>query len=150
MPGRGHTQSSSLFGERDSLPVDGVVTPMLIGVSLEEVTAHFIYVVANFFWEKRGLHGIKRDRGDRSFDEGGSASHRKVPSLPSFNSLTDIIHQILIEASCLTGGKNGCSKIGSYAVRGREAKDTCHLIFYLPRGFGREPSFRFGGTHKLA
>ena len=64
MLGRGHTQSSSLFGERDSLPVDSVTTPILIGVSPEEVIAHFIYVVANFFKEKRGLHGIKWDRGD--------------------------------------------------------------------------------------
>ena len=150
MLGRGHTQSSSLFGECDSLPVDDVATPVLIGVSLEEVTTHFIYVVAKFFWEKHGLHGIKWDRGDRSFDDGGSASNQKIPSLPSFNSLTDIIHQILIRASCSTGGKNGCSKIGSYAVRGREAKDTCHLIFYPPRGSGREPRFLQSTEVKLA
>ena len=77
MPGRGHTQSSSLFGERNSLPVDSVATRALIGVPPEEVTPHFIYVVANFLREKHGLHGIKQDRGDRSFDKGGSASHSK-------------------------------------------------------------------------
>ena len=41
----------------------------------------------------------------------------------------DIIHQILIGASCLTGGKNGRSKVGSYAVSGGEAKDSYHLLF---------------------
>ena len=150
MLGKGHTQSSSLFGERDNLPVDSVATLALIGVPLEEVTAHFIYVVANFLREKRGLHGRKQDKCDRSFDKVGFASHQKIPSFPSFYFLTNIIHQILIGASCSTGGKNGCSKIGSYMVRGREAKDTCHLIFYPSRSSGREPSFRFGGTHKLS
>ena len=61
MPGTGHTQSSNLFGEHDSLPVDSVATPVLIGVSPEEVTTHFIYMVANFLREKRGLQGIKQD-----------------------------------------------------------------------------------------
>ena len=150
MTGRGHTQTSSLFGERNSLPVDSMTSLVLFGVSPEEVTTHLIYAVANFFWEEHDLHGIKRDKGNRSFDEGGSASHRKILSLPSFNSLTDIIHQILIGASYLTGGENGRSKIGSYAVCGRKAKDTCHLIFYPPWGSGREPSFRFASAHKLA
>ena len=76
--------------ERDNLLVDGVATPVLIHVSPEEVTAHFVYLVANFFWEKHGLHGIKRDRGYQSFDEGSFSSHRKIPSLPSFDSLTVI------------------------------------------------------------
>ena len=64
MPGGGYAQTSSLFGERDGLPVDSVTTPVMFGVPPEEVIAQFIYVVANLLREKRGLHGIKRDRGD--------------------------------------------------------------------------------------
>ena len=58
MSGKGYAQTSSLFGERDSLPVDSVTTPVMFGVPPEEVIAQFIYVVANLLREKRGLHGI--------------------------------------------------------------------------------------------
>ena len=78
----------------------------------------------NFLKEKRGLHCIGQDRGYRSFDEGGLASHRKIFGLPSFNMRTNIIHQILIGAGSVTGGKNRRSEIGSYAVRGGESKDS--------------------------
>ena len=58
MSSRGYAQTSSLFWERDSLPVDSVTTPVMFGVPPEEVTAQFIYVVTNLLWEKRSLHGI--------------------------------------------------------------------------------------------
>ena len=122
----------------------------MIGISLEEITAQFVDVVTNFLREKRGLHGVGRDRGDRSFDDGGPASHRKIFGLPSFNTLMNIIHQILIGAGNATGGKNRRSEIGSYAVRGGESKDSRQLLFYMPRDMEREPNFRFGDTYELA
>ena len=121
MPGRGYAQTSSLFEERDSLLVDCMATPVMIGVPPEELTTQFIYVVENLSREKRALHGINRDRGDRGFYEGGSASHQQVPSLPSFYTFTDIIHQILIEASSSTGGKNGrMEEVGELPYYGKE------------------------------
>ena len=96
-------------------------------------------MVTNFLREKRGLHGIDRDGDDRSFDKGGPASHQKIFGLPSFNTLTNIIHQILIGACSAEGGKNGHYKIGSYAVYDGKSKDSCHLLFYMPRGAMREP-----------
>ena len=36
VPGGGYAQPSSLFGKRDSLPVNSVATPMMIGVSPEK------------------------------------------------------------------------------------------------------------------
>ena len=80
--------------------------------------------MTNFLREKRGLHCIGQDRGYRSFDEGGLASHRKIFGLPSFNSRTNIIHQILIGAGGAMRGKNRCSEIGYYAVDGGESKDS--------------------------
>ena len=106
--------------------------------------------MTNFLREKRGLHCIGQDRGDRSFDEGGSASHRKIFGLPSFNSHTNIIHKILIGAGGATGGKNRSSEIGSYVVCGGKSKDSRHLLFYMPRGAGKEPNSQFSNTHKLA
>ena len=47
------------------------------------------------------------------------------------------------------GVKNGRAKVGSYAVRGGEAKDSRHLFFYMPRSARREPSFQLSGTHEL-
>ena len=49
----------------------------------------------------------------------------------------DIIHQILIGANSSTGSKNGSAKVGTYAVRGGEAKDSRHLFFYTPRNVRR-------------
>ena len=105
--------------------------------------------MADLLWEKRGLYGVYRDRGDRSLNEGVPASHRKILGLPSFDSITNIIHQILLGASSSTGGENGRAKIGSYAVHGGEADDARHLILYMPRSARREPSFRLSGTHEL-
>ena len=122
----------------------------MIGISLEEITTQFVDVVTNFLREKRGLHGVGWDGGDRSFDEGGPASHRKIFGLPSFNTLTNIIHQILIGACSATGGKNRYFEISSYAVRGGECKDSHQLLFYMSRGVRREPNSRFGNTHELA
>ena len=104
----------------------------------------------NFLREKRGLHGVGRDGGDRSFDEAGLASHRKIFGLPSFNTLTNSIHQILIGAYNATGGKNRSSEIGSYVVCGGKSKDSRHLLFYMPRGARKEPNSQFSNTHKLA
>ena len=95
------------------------------------------------------MHGVYRDRGDRSLNEGVPTSHRKILGLPSFDSITNIIHQILLGASSSTGGENGRAKIGSYAVHGGETKDSRHLFFYMPRSARREPSFRLSGTHEL-
>ena len=106
--------------------------------------------MTNFLREKCGLHGIGRDRGDRSFDEGGPASHRKIFGLSSFNTLMNIIHQILIGVGSAMGGKNRRPEIGSYAVCGGESKDSCQLLFDTSRGMGRELNFRFGNTHELA
>ena len=106
--------------------------------------------MTKFLREKHGLHCIGRDRGDRSFDEGGPASHRKIFGLTSFNSHTNIIHQILIGVGSATGGKNRRPEIGSYAVCGGESKDSCQLLFDTSRGMGRELNFRFGNTHELA
>ena len=122
----------------------------MIGISLEEIKAQYVNVVIICLREKHGLHGVGRDEGDRSFDKGGPASHQKIFGLPSFNTLTNIIHQILIGAESVTGGKNRCSEIGSYAVHGGEAKDSYQLLFDTPRGTGREPNFQFGNTYKLA
>ena len=95
----GYAQPSNLFGKRDCLLVNSVASLMMVGVSPEEVIAQFIYMVADLLREKCGLHGVYQDKGDRRFDEGGPASHQKIPGLPSFHSLTDIIHQILVGAS---------------------------------------------------
>ena len=122
----------------------------MIGISPKEIIAQFVDVGTNFLREKRGLHGVGRDGGDRSFDEGGPASHRKIFGLPSFNTLTNSIHQILIGAYNATGGKNRSSEIGSDVVCGGKSKDSRHLLFYMPRGAGKEPNSQFGNTNKLA
>ena len=75
MAGGGYFQPSGLFGNRDYFPVNSVVSSVVVGIALEEVTAQCIYVVADLLWEKRGLHGVYWDRGDRSLDEGGPTSH---------------------------------------------------------------------------
>ena len=147
--GRGYSQPSSLFGKHEHFPINSVTSSAMVSITLEEVKTQFIYMVADLLWEKRGLHGIDRDQGDRSLNEGGPASHWKILGLPSFYALTNIIHQILIGVSSSTGGKNGCAKVGSYAVCGGEAKDFRHLIFYTPRGARREPGFRLSGAHEL-
>ena len=98
--------------------------------------------MADLLWEKRGLYGVYQNRGDKSFNEGGPASHRKILGLPSFDLITDIIHQILIGASSSTDGENGHAKVGFYAVHGGEANDARHLILYTSRSERREPSFR--------
>ena len=53
----------------------------------------------------------------------------------------DILHQILIGASSSMGGENGHSKVGFYVVRGGEANDASHLVFYTLSSSRREPSF---------
>ena len=135
--GRGYAQPSSLFGKSDRYLVYHVASPMMIGISPKKVTTQFFYVVANFLREKCGLHGIYQDWGDRCFDKGGPVSHRNIFGLPSFNTLTNIIHQILIRASSAAGGENGHSKVGSNAVCGGKSKDSRHLIFDALRGAGR-------------
>ena len=75
MPSGGYAQPSGLFGKRDCLPINSVASPVMVGIAPKEVTSQFIYVVADLLWEKRGLHGIDRDQGDRSLNEGGPASH---------------------------------------------------------------------------
>ena len=122
----------------------------MIGISLEEIKAQYVNVVIICLREKHGLHGVGRDEGDRSFDKGGPASHQKIFGFPSFNTLMNIIHQILIGACSATGGRNRHFEIGSYAVCGGKTKDSCHLLFYTPRGAGREPNSRFGNIHELA
>ena len=81
----------------------------MLGIPPEEVTAQFVNVVTNFLMEKRGLHGVDRDGGNRSFDEGGPTSHQKIFGLLSFDLLLNIVHQILIGACNAAGGKNGSS-----------------------------------------
>ena len=61
----------------------------------------------------------------------------------------DILHQILIGASSSMGGENGHSKVGFYVVRGGEANDASHLVFYTLSSSRREPSFRLSGIHEL-
>ena len=39
MPSGGYAQPSSLFGKRDCLPVNSVASPVMVGVSPEEVIA---------------------------------------------------------------------------------------------------------------
>ena len=75
MPGGGYPQPSGLFGKRDCFPINYVASPTMVSISPEEVTAQFVNVLADLLGENRGLHGIYRDRCDRNFDEGGSASH---------------------------------------------------------------------------
>ena len=75
MAGRGYSQPSSLFGKRDRFPVNSVASSVVVSIAPEEVTAQCIYVVADLLWEKRDFHGVYRDQGDRSLDEGGPASH---------------------------------------------------------------------------
>ena len=70
--------------------------------------------------------------------------------MPSFNPLADIVNQILIRASCAPGKEYWRAQVGSDSVSGGEAKDSCHLIFYPPRGARGEPSLRLIGTHELA
>ena len=111
----------------------------MLSIPPEKVIAQFVDVVTNFLREKHGLHGVDWDGGNRSFDEGGLASHQKIFGLLSFNLISNIVHQILIGACSAAGGKNGTSKIGSYVVRGGNTKDSRHLLFYTPRRMGREP-----------
>ena len=85
----------------------------MIGISPKEIIAQFVDVGTNFLREKRGLHGVGRDGGDRSFDEGGPASHRKIFGLPSFNTLTNSIHQILIGAYNATRSEEHTSELQS-------------------------------------
>ena len=61
MAGGGYFQPSGLFGNRDYFLVNSVVSSVVVGIALEEVTAQCIYVVANLLWKKRGLHGVYRD-----------------------------------------------------------------------------------------
>ena len=75
MTGGGYSQPSSLFGKCDYFPVNSVASPVVVGIALGEVTSQFIYVVADLLREKRGLHSVYWDRGDKSLDEGGPASH---------------------------------------------------------------------------
>ena len=75
MAGGGYSQPSGLFGKCDCFPVNSVASPVVVGIALEEVTTQFIYVVADLWREKRSLHSVYWDRGDRSLDEGGLASH---------------------------------------------------------------------------
>ena len=75
MPGGGYAQPFGLSGKRDCLPINSVASPVMVGIAPKEVTSQFIYVVADLLREKRGLHGIYRDRSDKSFDEGAPASH---------------------------------------------------------------------------
>ena len=86
------------------------------------------------------MHCIGQDRGDKSFDEGGLASHRKVFGLPSVNSRTNVIHQIFIGVGGATGGKDRSSEIGSYTVCGGESKDSPQLISGTPRSRGENRS----------
>ena len=44
--------------------------------------------------------------------------------MPSFNSLADVVNQILI---CVS--RDWRAQVGSDSVSGGEAKDSCHLIF---------------------
>ena len=104
MASGGYSQPTNFLGNSDRSPINCVTTPVMISIPSKEITASFVDVMTNFLREKRGLHCIGRDRGDRSFDEGGSASHRKIFGLPSFNSHTNIIHKILIGAGGATGG----------------------------------------------
>ena len=99
--------------------------------------------MTNFLREKWGLHCIGRDRGDKSFDKGGPASHRKVFGLPSVNSRTNVIHQIFIGIGGATGGKDKSFEIGSYAVCGGESKDSPQLISGTPRSRGENHTFDF-------
>ena len=70
--------------------------------------------------------------------------------MPSFNSLADVVNQILIRASRAPGKENWRAQVGSDSVSGGEAKDSCHLIFCPPRCARGEPSPRLIGTHDLA
>ena len=105
MASEGYSQPTNFLGNSDRSPVNCVTTPVMISIPPEEITAQFVDVMTNFLREKHGLHCIGRDRGDRSFDKGGPASHRKIFGLTSFNSRTNIIHQILIGVSSVTGVK---------------------------------------------
>ena len=75
MPGGGYSQPFGLFGKRDCLPLNCGALLAKVSITPEEVTTQFVHVLADLLGEKRGLHGIYRDRGDRSFDEGGPGSH---------------------------------------------------------------------------
>ena len=68
-------QASYLFRHSHCFPIYRVAAPVLSSVPPEEVTVHFIQLVANILWEKSGLHGIYGDGGHHRFYEGGSARH---------------------------------------------------------------------------
>ena len=75
MAGGGYSQPFGLFGKCDHFSVNSVASSVVVSIAPEEVTTQFIYVVADLLWEKCSLHGVYRDRGDGSLDEGGPASH---------------------------------------------------------------------------
>ena len=68
MVGGGYSQPSGLFGKCDCFPVNNVASPVVADIALEEVTTQFIYVVTDLWREKRSLHSVYWDRGDRSLD----------------------------------------------------------------------------------
>ena len=54
MAGGGYSQPFGLFGKCDCFRVNRVASPVVVSITLEEVIAQFIYVVADLLREKRG------------------------------------------------------------------------------------------------
>ena len=96
MSGGWDPQPARFLGKSDSVPTDRVAAPVLIGASPEEIPTQFVNLVADFLRKERGLHRVGRDGSDRGYNNSSPTSHRQILSLPSLNTLTDILHQVLV------------------------------------------------------
>ena len=94
--GRWDSQPTRFLGKSDSVPTNRVTAPVLIGASPEEIPTQFVNLVADFLRKERGLHRVGWDGSDKGFDKGGPTSHQQILSLPSLNTLTDSLHQVLV------------------------------------------------------